>query len=815
VYDDAHVWALDVEHRALGLARELEDLRRWWPVRVSRSVERRTRSLRNALRRLFRRPDPVLPVREHVPEVAAAADRSRALAAEGRFAEAEQLLLEARRAHPGAIELLVAHAECAMSAGDLEQAEVRWRRLLAVFGPLAPDEVVARLAFALRMLGRSGDAIAAIDAARPSRTASGSAVVRFELGAALADEGRLEEALTVFVELASSDGLEDGLRLATDSLVLSIARRGALPVPQEFLPERLTPEDHREHRWAPRMSRSARDVDADGTSPTRATFLVDGTAARIDELRTTVDSIASLIPAGEAHDCVVVSAADLLDLESLVTGETRITLIPHAGDTGQAPLEVARRSASGRLVIPVEAGDRVAAGALEHLLTAHADGGAVLVYSDEDLLTANGQHWAPSLKPAWDPDLLLVNPYLGGLVAFDAIALARIGGFRRVPALEPRATSTTTVMWETALRLWFAGELGTRGERVAKVPMTLLHRAFAWPAADPHDDAALPTFRPRSLTDEVVDHLNRSVLPEGVRLELVGSARTPRAVWALPSVLPTISVVVPTRDRRDLLERCFAALTSTSGGVPLELIVVDNGSSETSTLELLEDLEDSGRATIVRSPGSFNFSQLVNRGAEAATGDVLLLLNNDVVALHDGWLQEMLQHALRPEIGAVGALLLHEDGRVQHGGVIIGGNGFAEHAFREWPAGSPGYLSLLRSQRRIGAVTAACLMVRRDLFVAIGGFDEHELPVDLNDIDFCLRLRAQGFEIVWTPFARLLHAEGATRSIGVDQERSAATRKQQLAFLRRWAVEGVLPEDVTYHPGLSLVGLSYRLAPDR
>jgi GT2 family glycosyltransferase len=346
-----------------------------------------------------------------------------------------------------------------------------------------------------------------------------------------------------------------------------------------------------------------------------------------------------------------------------------------------------------------------------------------------------------------------------------------------------------------------------------RVASTLLHRGHAWPAGDDATAQLVPTFRARPLTQELVDHMNGAVLPEGVRLELHGAARTPRVVRALPSEAPTVSVIVPTRDRRDLLERCFAALRSTAGDFPLELVVVDNGSREAATLELLAELETSARATIVRSPGVFNFSQLVNRGAAAATGEVLLLLNNDVVALERGWLEEMLQHALRPEVGAVGALLLHEDGRVQHAGVIVGGNGSAEHAFREWPADAPGYLSLLRSQRRVGAVTAACLMVRREVYTEAGGFDEQDLPVDLNDIDFCLRLRSQGLDVIWTPFARLLHVEGATRSVGVDQERSAATRVQQQAFQRRWVVEGALPADPGYHPDLSLVGPPYRLAP--
>jgi GT2 family glycosyltransferase len=814
VHDDAQVWVADVEQRALGLLQELEDLRRWWPVRISRSIERRTRPFRVTLRRLAGRPLPERPASPHAPVVAAAAARARALAAEGQVEAAEELLLEARRAHPGAMELLVAHAECAMSAGDLSAAEARWRRLMRVFGPLVPDEAVARLAFTLRMQGRPEGAVEVIRAARHPRTAAGVAVVRFELGAALAEDGRFAEALEVFVALAEAEELPDPLRLATDSLVLSIARRGALRVPEEFLPERRTPADHGARRWPIAAGDIATHVGASLAGPAQVTFLVDATGAAAEEVRTTVASIGAQVHNGAVYDCIVVTAPSM-QLEPLLVGEAPVLVVERAAESAEPPLEVGRGRASGRMIVPVSPGDRVASTALEHLIQAYAGGSTALIYADEDLVHADGQGWGPALKPAWDPDLLMVNPYLGAFVAFDASALARIGGFRRVPALEPPSTPTGTVAWEAALRLWFAGELGQRGERVARVTKTLVHRRPPWsPRTSDQADLA-PTFLPRPLTTHLVDHMNRDVLPAGIRLELWGAARTPRIVRALPQPLPTVSVIVPTRDRRDLLELCFEALNTTAGDVPLELIVVDNGSGEPETLDFLTDLEAGGMATIVRSPGVFNFSQLVNRGAAVATGEVLLLLNNDVVALDRGWLEEMLQHALRDEVGAVGALLLHEDGRIQHAGVIVGGNGFAEHAFREWSADAPGYLSLLHSQRRVSAVTAACLMVRRKVFLAVAGFDEQDLPVDLNDIDFCLRLRAQGFEIMWTPFARLLHVEGATRSVGVDQERSAATRVQQQAFLRRWSVNGVLPEDPTYHPGLSLVGPTYCLAPER
>jgi GT2 family glycosyltransferase len=794
VHDDAQVWSGDVEQRVRGLADELDTLRRWWPVRIARSVERRSRPHRGQLRRVIRRPRTGPPAIDEPPQaVAAAVAAARRSMAEGRWDEAERLLLASRREHPGRIDLLVLHAECAMGSGAFQQAELRWRRMLDVFGPLVPDEAVARLAFALRMRGVPGDAAALIRSSRPARTPAGRAIVHFELGAALAEDGRSEEALDVFVSLAAAEDLPDQLRLATDSLILSVARRCSSPVPPAFLPERRIVDQHRARRW-PLEDGDVQELRLGAAvRPVPVSFLLDASHATPEQVAATQASIRSLIPTPAGHECIV--------------------------SDGDAPLESARAAATGTLVVPVRAGDLVARASLLELVTAHAGGATVLIHSGEDRVSGAGERGFPALWPAWDPDLLLVTPCLGGLVAFDRAALERVGGFR--PAPEPdvltgsAGDATTVAVWDAALRLLSAGELGDRGEHVARVARVLLHRGPVRPsdARALGDDELAVTFRARPLSDRLIAHLNGGSMPPRVRIVPDGADRAPRAVRDLPTTCPTVSVIVPTRDRHDLLERCFAALRATAGAVPLELVVVDNGSTEPATLDLLAELERSGGGRVVRSPGAFNFSRLVNLGVAASTGSVVLLLNNDVVATHEGWLEEMLQHALRDDVGAVGALLLHEDGRVQHAGVVVGGNGTAEHAFREWPSEAPGYLGLLRAQRRVSAVTAACMMVRREVYVETGGFDEVDLPVDLNDIDFCLRLGERGLACVWTPFARLLHAEGASRSRGVDQARTAATRAQQQAFLGRWAVDGALAPDPAYHPGLSLVGSTYALAP--
>jgi O-antigen biosynthesis protein len=184
---------------------------------------------------------------------------------------------------------------------------------------------------------------------------------------------------------------------------------------------------------------------------------------------------------------------------------------------------------------------------------------------------------------------------------------------------------------------------------------------------------------------------------------------------------------------------------------------------------------------------------------------------------HDGWLIELVTQALRPEVGAVGALLEHEDGRVQHAGVLVGVNGTAEHAFREWPSDAAGYLALLRSVRRVSAVTGACLALRREVYLQVGGLDESVFPVELNDVDLCLRIEQAGLSVLWTPFARLTHIEGGTRGRGdrIPSANDGGTlgrqEAQRSAFVERWRER--LTRDPYYSPRLSTSGATYMLKP--
>jgi GT2 family glycosyltransferase len=259
--------------------------------------------------------------------------------------------------------------------------------------------------------------------------------------------------------------------------------------------------------------------------------------------------------------------------------------------------------------------------------------------------------------------------------------------------------------------------------------------------------------------------------------------------------------VIPTRNRWPLLESCIESIGPAIAQVDAEILVVDNDSSDPDTLAYLTAI-DNRLARVLRVPGDFNFSRLNNRAAEAAAGDVLCLLNNDVRALDANWLQEMLSLIAAEDVGAVGAMLQWPSGLVQHGGVVLGPGFEATYAFRDRLVGDGGYGDLLRVTHEVSAVTAACLVTRRRDYLDIGGLDELRFPVNFNDVDYCLKLRARGQRIVFTPHARLEHLESASRG----RDRAADRRGRLACELRnlrtKWGE--VLAADPYYSPALSL-----------
>jgi GT2 family glycosyltransferase len=264
---------------------------------------------------------------------------------------------------------------------------------------------------------------------------------------------------------------------------------------------------------------------------------------------------------------------------------------------------------------------------------------------------------------------------------------------------------------------------------------------------------------------------------------------------------PVISIIIPSRDNRQLLERCIRSLEDRTAYRRFEILVVDNGSKDPRTVEYLRDLPH----RVLSYEGQFDFARMNNLAVTGARGDHLLFLNDDTEVFASGWLEAMLEHSQRPEVGAVGARLLFPDGTIQHAGVIVGIQGRAGHAFWGFPGSHPGYYDSARVVRNFSAVTAACLMTRKAVFEEVNGFDE-AFNVSYNDVDLCLRLRERGYLVVYTPYATLYHHQSASRG-RYDPEKD---RWYENLLRDRW--RHVFEQgDPYYNPHLTLTGFDFSL----
>jgi GT2 family glycosyltransferase len=417
-------------------------------------------------------------------------------------------------------------------------------------------------------------------------------------------------------------------------------------------------------------------------------------------------------------------------------------------------------------------------------LDAHPD--ADVVYSDSDLIDDSGRRWAPYFKTDWNPDLMLGHNMVSHLGVYRRSLLEGIGRLR--------VGFEGSQDYDLMLR---AAEV-TTPHRIRHVPAILYH----W-----RRDVRSPSFSALSLERCVVaarrsirSHLERTGTLARVEVAPKIPSHT-RVVYAIPNERPLVSVIVPTRDRAELLARCADGVLTRTDYEPLELVIVDNDSQEPETHRLLSHLAEDPRVRIMQYPGDFNYAAINNRAVQEARGDIVVLLNNDVDVISSWWLEEMVSHALRPEVGAVGAKLLYPDGRVQHAGVVLGVGHGAGHFFHLAPREDVGYFGFLGLTRRVSAVTAACMALRRSIYLDVGGLDEDNLPVAFNDVDLCLRIGERGYAVVWTPYAELYHLESATRGADMEAEHSARLERDAEYLWRRWGA--VLSCDPYYNPNCS------------
>ncbi|MBA3832470.1 MAG: glycosyltransferase family 2 protein [Chthoniobacterales bacterium] len=439
--------------------------------------------------------------------------------------------------------------------------------------------------------------------------------------------------------------------------------------------------------------------------------------------------------------------------------------------------------------------DALSRDALAHVaseIEAHPE--ARLIYSDEDKIDLAGVHSQPFFKTDWDPELFLAQNYINHLGVYETEMLRSLGGFR-----EGYEGSQD---YDLALR--FSEHI--RAEQVRHIPRILYHWRMA-PGSVAQAAEAKP-YAKEAARRALRDHLQRKNVAGRVEA-CPENNEAHRVIYALPEP-PLVTIIVPTRDRVALLRRCLESLRDLTDYSRFEIVVVDNGSSEMEALEYLRRLEAESQARVITDAGLFNFSRLNNLAAAEARGEILAFLNNDIEVTEAGWLTEMVSHATRPNVGAVGARLWYANGTLQHGGVILGLGGMAGHAFEGLPRRHPGYFDRAFLQRDCSAVTGACMLVRKDIFAEAGSFDEKHFAVNFNDVDFCLRLRQRSLRIIWTPYANLIHHESASRGSERTPEAKEEFLREAAHLREKWGAQ--LLCDPFYSANFSLQKPGYEIA---
>jgi GT2 family glycosyltransferase len=460
--------------------------------------------------------------------------------------------------------------------------------------------------------------------------------------------------------------------------------------------------------------------------------------------------------------------------------------ISHASNTALA-------MARGQYVALLDHDDELRPHALLEMASAiRRSPGIGMLYSDEDKIDEAGRRFHPYFKPDWNRDLLLSQNYLCHLAVIKTQLARDMGGFRT--GFEGSQDHDLFLRCTSRLEDW----------QICHVPSVLYHwRAIAGSTALARDAKDYASSAGARAVQEQL-----SLAAPGATVEELPHGHY-RVRWPLPEAPPRVSIIVPTRDRVDLLRTCIESLLGQTDYPDYEVVVVDNQSRDPEALQYLKALCDRERVRVLAFDSPFNYSAINNWAAAQCRGEVLCLLNNDIEVVSSDWLRELVSQSLRPGIGAVGAMLYYPDRTIQHAGVVLGLGGVANHIYAGQPAGHPGHGARALVAQNLSAVTGACMVVRRAIYEQVGGLDER-LQVAFNDVDFCLRLLEAGYRNVWTPFAELVHHESASRGRDESPEKRARFLGEVGYMEERWG--DVLLCDPAYNRNLSLADLNSGLA---
>ena len=449
-------------------------------------------------------------------------------------------------------------------------------------------------------------------------------------------------------------------------------------------------------------------------------------------------------------------------------------------------LNSALARASGAFTLCLNPTDLLARNALvEYVNAIEQRPDTLLFYSDEDRIDVFGKRSHPYFKSDWNLDLFLSQNLTGQTGIYQTELIREVGGFD--------AAFEGAELYDLTLRC-----LARVGNAVGHIPKVLYHVAT---------NANISAKKMQSEQQAIRAYLARNQIDASVSSTEAGH----RIRYALPRVMPLVSIIIPTRDGKALVEQCITSLLNKTHYENYEILLVDNGSTDPVSLEYFAHLSKHPKINVIRDENPFNYSALNNRAAQHAKGTVICLLNNDIEVISPDWLDEMVSQALRPEIGAVGAKLLYPDDRIQHAGLILGTGKIVDtawHIFRNVASDDLGYFNKAALVQNYCAVTAACLVVKKSLFDQMGGLDER-FAVAFNDVDFCLRLHQAGYRNLYTPYATLYHYESATR--GQDDTPVKQLKYLKESHMMKQRYSGLIAQDPYYNPNLD-VDQDYALA---
>ncbi len=463
-------------------------------------------------------------------------------------------------------------------------------------------------------------------------------------------------------------------------------------------------------------------------------------------------------------------------------------------------------SAASNSALALASGDFVALMDHDDVLPEHAlyevavvlnrDPALDIIYSDEDQIDADGLRQMPYFKTDWNIDLLLAHNMISHLGIYRRSLLEGVGGFRE--GFEGSQD------YDIALRCADA----TVPERIFHIPSVLYH----W-----RRDHGNASFSERQLEKcsqaalrAISEHLGRRHQEAQVEPHPI-LPQWSRVIRPVPKPAPLVSLIVPTCDRADLLDLCVAGILDRTDYSPIEVLIVDHESRRPETFELFDKLRQDPRARILAYSGPFNYSAINNMAVRQAKGSIICLANNDIDVINPDWLSEMVALAVLDNVGAVGAKLLYPNDRVQHGGVVLGVGGVANHFNYLRKREDVGYFGRNVLTSSVSAVTGACLVVRKSVFEEVGGLNEADLPVAFNDVDLCLKIRKRGYRNVWTPHAELYHYESASRGADDSPENLDRFRREAEYMRTTWGAE--LAHDPFYNDNFSTeIGADFKFA---